>query len=82
MAKTGGGLLHMQHISELAVLELDQERAWRETGSRLVERRQNFNVPPCPECGQAWPWPGSGISHHAGATQSRPMCETCLQPAG
>ena len=65
--------------NDVEAIESDPERAWRETGSRLVERRQNFSVPACDECGQ--PWPEGGVSFDVtGGSLER--CQTCLQPIG
>ena len=63
--------------NDVEAIESDPERAWRETGSRLVERRQNFNVPPCDECGQPWPEGGVGFNVTGGSLE---RCQTCLQP--
>ena len=69
--------------NEIQALESDPERAWRETGSKLVGRQQNFSVPACPHCGQSWPEPGKQTATHAGASndaKAAPVCEVCLQP--
>lgn len=67
----------------IQALESDPERAWRETGSKLVGRQQNFSVPACPHCSQSWPEPGKQTVASAGASngvKAAPVCEVCLQP--
>lgn len=82
LLRDAGGLVKEYH-NEIQALESDPERAWRETGSKLVGRQQNFSVPGCPRCGQSWPEPGEQTGTHADASNNAkvaPVCEVCLQP--
>ena len=63
--------------SSVEEFETDPERAWRETGSRMVDRRQNFSVPACEACGQPWP-EAAVVIDDTGIGMKR--CQTCLQP--